>query len=124
LDGDGPPTLPTDDPFKDDPESVLEPKPGAGAYNEQHYRAAQDRLAVVRTPKNAHMVTSEPRLLRADGANLEANRLPEAPAAANPLRQVSHPVRKTSSTVESVPPTVISSGREQGVWRQNPLRSN
>ncbi len=124
LDGDGPPTLPTDDPFKDDPESVVEPKPGSGARSEQHHRAARDRLAAMRAPESARVVASEPRLLRADGGNLDANRLPEAPAAENPLRQVSHPVRKTSSTVESAPPTVISSGREHGVWRQNPLRSN
>lgn len=124
FDSEGPPTLPTDDPFKDDPESSMEPKSGEGARLEQSYQAASQRLAAMRAPENARVVASEPRLLRADGGNLEVNRLPEAPTEANPLRQVSHPVRKTSSAVELPSPTVISSGREQGVWRRNPLRSN
>jgi hypothetical protein len=124
LDSDGPPTLPTDDPFKDDPEAVLEPTPGAGTRNDRNRQAEMQRLASMRTRENAGALASEPRLLRADGGNLEANRLPQTSVETNPLRQVSHPVRKTSAAVATPPKAVISSGREQDVWRKNPLRSN
>ena len=124
LDRDGPPTLPADDPFKDDPEAVLEPAPGGGARKDRNQQAAMERLAAMRTQEDAGVMASEPRLLRADGGNLEANRLPQTSADTNPLRQVSHPVRKTSAAVATPPKAVISSGREQDFWRKNPLRLN
>lgn len=122
FENEGPPTLPTDDPFKDDPE-MSGPTPEAGAQLYQSQRAARERLAALQASDSDQNLAAEPRLLRADGGNLEVNPLPE-PAAANPLRQVSHPVRRTSSIVEQTPPAAKPARVDQGVWRRNPLRSN
>jgi hypothetical protein len=123
FDNEGPPKLPTDDPFKDDPEMAV-PTPGAGAQLNQSQRINRERLAVLQASGNAQNLATEPRLLRADGGNLELNPLPEAPTS-NPLRQVSHPVRRTSSTVElNSPAAAKPTSINQGGWRRNPLRSN
>jgi hypothetical protein len=122
FDNEGPPTLPTDDPFKDDPE-MSGPAPGSGAQLYQSQRGTRERLAALQGPDSEQDLAAEPRLLRADGGNLEVNPLPE-PASANPLRQVSHPVRRTSAIDEQTPPAAKPGRVDQGVWRRNPLRSN
>jgi hypothetical protein len=118
-----PPEMPADDPFKDDPESSLFERPGRDSRLEQAYLqrhrqrtpAASDSEAVPSARVEAP--AGPPRLLHANGVSLEARSLPEPPAASadpNPLRQVSHPVRKTSGVQ-----AVETPARQ---WRRNPLR--
>jgi hypothetical protein len=100
------------------------PAPGSGAQLNQSQRINRERLAALQASDNERGLAAEPRLLRADGGNLELNPLPEPPMS-NPLRQVSHPVRKTSSTANlNLPATSEPGGVNQGGWRRNPLRSN
>jgi hypothetical protein len=110
--------MPADDPFKDDPNQ----QPNQGTNLEQAYR---DAVGIVRNEASGAAdsrqldltETREPRLLHADGGSLEAARLPAEQVEANPLRQVSHPGRRTAATETIAPPSKPSVS-----WRRNPLR--
>ncbi len=116
------PTMPSDDPFKDDPDQdqLFEPKAGARlerAYREMHGLVRHSESNALPFESPGPESTSEPRLLRADGGNLDAARLPEVHLEANPLRQASHPTRRTNMTQEAARPV-----KPAGAWRRNPLR--
>jgi|GEM_PF-2967603 len=114
----GPPQMPADDPFKDDPNQ----EPNKGARLEQAYRETYG-IACAEAPSAAELGPTEatgahePRLLHADGGNLEAARLPAEQVESNPLRQVSHPGRRTVATETIAPPS-----KPPASWRRNPLR--
>jgi len=110
----GAPQMPADDPFKDDPNQ----EPNKGARLEQAYR---ETYGIARTDPSVtadSVGTEEPRLLHADGGSLDAARLPAEQSEPNPLRQVSHPVRRTMATETLVPPS-----KPTASWRRNPLRA-
>lgn len=118
----GPPQMPSDDPFKDDPNQEPASRPQSGARLEQAYRetfgvARIDGSMGPGSPSKDAPHPDEPRLLHADGGSLEATRLPEEQAEPNPLRQVSHPVQRTVAT-QVISPQV----KPAGGWRRNPLR--
>ncbi len=114
----GPPQMPADDPFKDDPDQ----EPNTGARHEQAYRetygiARTDASGAAESRPSESADADEPRLLHADGGSLEAARLPAEQIEPNPLRQVSHPGRRTVATGTIASPSKPSAG-----WRRNPLR--
>jgi hypothetical protein len=118
----GPPEMPRDDPFKDDPIQDPASQPNSGARLEQAYRKAHGLAANEskgeRLPSGSDG-SQQPRLLHADGGSLESPRLPPTEQAEpNPLRQVSHPVRRTVAVRTVAPPSQPSGG----AWRRNPLR--
>ena len=129
------PAMPAEDPFKDDPEPSATPDAGADTRLERNDRAAEEPIAAALQggprEQDAAQIdvemspqASEPRLLRADGESLEPGRLTtQIQDDPNPLRQVSHPVRKTAYKEAAVasPP---ARAREASVWRRNPLRAN
>jgi hypothetical protein len=139
-DKDGPPAMPEDDlfkddPFKDDPEPKTEAAPGSGARSGGSYSALQSVDATTvreqvatsaspyASPSDSTVSTSQPRLLQANGERLTPTRIPEPSTTdgTNPLRQVSHPVRKTMFGTEAgVESQAMQS--TSAVWRNNPLR--
>jgi hypothetical protein len=121
----GPPKMPSDDPFKDDPNQVPAPGSKTGARLEQAYR---ETYGLVRNEATSGMNSTpaeaadvpEPQLLRADGGKVDAARLPAEQTEPNPLRQVSHPGRRTVAIEAVTPPP----SKPVGTWRRNPLRGN
>lgn len=146
LKGDGPPAMPEedlfkDDPFKDDPDPKTGTAPGARVRpDDTHsatYSAARARNVAARRERGATSVqlqasagdstnpTSQPRLLQANGESLTPSRLPEPMVEdANPLRQVSHPVRKTVFGAEAQTPVMVPTESQPVAWRHNPLRGS
>jgi hypothetical protein len=142
LDSDGPPAMPEedlfkDDPFKDDPDPKTGTAPGVKVRPDEMYSAsrARDQAALSEQgvtsgrPQpitgDSTTPTSEPRLLQANGESLMPSRLPEPMAKdANPLRQVSHPVRKTEFGAGAESPVMVPSQSTPAVWRHNPLRGS
>ena len=131
-----------DDPFQDDPEPKTSQAPEPGSRPNEIYSAGRARNAAAgnaRGTPSIHMhasanlratPTSEPRLLQANGESLTPARLPEPVMEGdNPLRQVSHPVRKTvyGASVE-IPavesPAAVPTQAKSVPWRHNPLRGN
>jgi len=140
LDSDGPPAMPQDDPFKDDPfKDDPDPKtgtaPGTGARTNDLYsdayaldatapRQGEATSGQPNAPLHASTTsTSRPRLLQANGENLAPLRILEPKTEfGNPLRQVSHPVRKTVFGPGSEAPAETPTEGKPAVWRHNPLR--
>ena len=142
---DAPPAMPEedlfkDDPFKDDPEPKTGTAPGTSARSDEMYSAALANSAAGRGENEATAVAlptsttdsttpkSEPRLLQANGENLTPSRLPEPTVeGANPLRQVSHPVRKSTfgaGAVTAETAAAVPGCGKPAAWRHNPLRGN
>jgi hypothetical protein len=135
-DGDAPPKMPDDDPFKDDPEGpptppAATPKPEAGTRLQQpalSTQAARWRIAgaaaqpVQATPASVAVNEPEPaRLPTADGPA----QLPRS-SRANPLRSASRQAPKAQvvpAAASTAPSSSITAG-EEPAWRRNPLRSN
>jgi hypothetical protein len=122
----GPPQMPSDDPFKDDPDQseLFEPKSGT---NMPSARQGNDELAQLGNAEASRSDidsgntanSSEPRLLRADGGSIDAARIPSQSLDSNPLRQASHPIRRTVAAESPGSPKNTAS-----TWRRNPLRAN
>jgi hypothetical protein len=117
--------MPGEDPFKDDPNQAPPSGTKTGARLEQAYRETYGLVRnTARSGTDAAPAqpagTDEPQLLRADGGSLDAARLPAEQAEANPLRQVSHPGRRTVAIEAVTPPP----SKPVGAWRRNPLRGN
>lgn len=119
----GPPQMPAVDPFADDPNQESPSEPQTGARLEQSYRETYGLARAEVHPMPAASAVeadmAEPRLLRADGRSVDAARLPAETNEPNPLRQVSHPGRRTVATEAVAPPT---SNKPVSTWRRNPLR--
>jgi hypothetical protein len=139
---DTPPSMPDEDPFKDDPEAPLGPPSGPAPKSNESTDAPPTGLepaaARWRVPGGAGMEVelpaqaeapaagNEPRRLRVDASGAGTALLPACPVRANPLRPASH-----ASRPDSIVPTAsysatspAAAGGESGAWRRNPLRSN
>ncbi len=141
------PTMPDedlfkDDPFQDEPEPKTSQAPEPGSPPSEIYSAGRARNSAARNERGTSAIqlhasanlgaapTSEPRLLQANGESLTPARLPEPVMEGdNPLRQVSHPVRKTvygaSAAIPAAEsPAAVPTPVKSVQWRHNPLRGN
>lgn len=142
-DADLPPTMPNEDPFKDDPESKISPPRGAAPKSDESTRdefneappqaASRWRMSGGAAPERLHVSHAmpipdgdEPRRLETDDDNAESEVMPRRCRRANPLRRAS-----PSKRPESIVPTAEFTGAATAAadvdgpaWRRNPLRSN
>jgi hypothetical protein len=143
ADADLPPTMPTDDPFKDDPESEVGPPPSAAPKSsantpdELHgvlqQAAAQWNVLDGAPPELDSLLSTqpinevaEPRRLERDAEDVPAEVLPGSALRANPLRSASQTSRRNTivSTASFSSPRAAAPGGEDCAWRRNPLRSH
>jgi hypothetical protein len=140
-DGDAPPKMPDDDPFKDDPESPLgppspaAPKPGESGADAppRPFRQAARWRTPGSTPERVQATNAsvgfqreEPRRLEFADEDGGAAPLPSRVARANPLRSIGQaepPEMVVPAASYPVMGAATSVG-DEGTWRHNPLRSN